>query len=229
MNASLPDRFALAQPRRTRIKICGITSKEEARIAAQAGADAIGVVFYPPSPRAVTIEAAATIVAALPPFVTAVGLFVNPRAEEVRAVLERVPLSLLQFHGQESAEFCRQFGVPYLKAFPATAATPWRTHAHAYDDAAGWLVDTPSAQHGGTGQTFDWSLLPPPQERPVPLVLAGGLTPENVGAAIRQVHPWAVDVSSGVERAKGVKDRAKIEAFVAAVRAADAANRNGAT
>ncbi|HEX4886287.1 MAG TPA: phosphoribosylanthranilate isomerase [Casimicrobiaceae bacterium] len=210
---------------RTRVKICGITRPEDALAAARAGADAIGLVFWPGSARAVTHERARAIVAALPPFVTTVALFVDPSAEAVRAALAHVPLDLLQFHGAESAAFCRAFGRPYLKAVAASPGTDLLESLSPFDDAAGVLIDAPplGGVPGGTGRTFDWSLLPPGLPRP--LVLSGGLTVANVGEAVRRVRPWAVDVSSGVEAQdaagaplKGIKDAARIAAFIEEVR-----------
>lgn len=217
--------------RRTRIKICGITRLADGLAAAQAGADAVGFVFWSGSPRAVEAGAARAIAAALPPFVTVVGLFVDPQPEEVRAVLGAVPLDLLQFHGREPAELCRSFARPYVKALAVGAeadATGLLECASRYPDASGLLFDAPATggQPGGTGRTFDWSALPKDPGRPV--VLSGGLTVANVGEAIRRVRPWAVDVSSGVEASdaagrpvRGVKDPARIAAFIGEVRNAD--------
>ncbi|MCX7893223.1 MAG: phosphoribosylanthranilate isomerase [Burkholderiales bacterium] len=205
---------------RTRIKICGITSVADALAAAAAGADAVGLVFYPPSPRAVTPARAAEIVRALPPFVTAVGLFVNPDPAEVEATLGACPLGLLQFHGDEPPDLCERFGRPYLKAARVRAGVDLLESLAPYAAAAGWLLDAyRPGEYGGTGATFDWGLIPRGLRRPV--VLSGGLTPENVAEGVRRVRPWAVDVSSGVESAKGIKDAARIAAFVAGVRHAD--------
>jgi len=205
---------------RTRIKICGITRVEDALAAAAAGADAIGLIFYAGSSRHVTAERAAGIVGRLPPFVTAVGLFVDPAEDEVREVLERAALDLLQFHGAETPEFCARFRRPHIKALAAAPGVDLLQSAAMYRDARGVLVDAyvPGA-HGGTGVTADWDAIP--GTLPLPLVLAGGLTPDNVGQAVRTVKPWAVDVSSGVELARGVKDHDKITAFVRGVRNAD--------
>lgn len=206
---------------RTRIKICGITRQEDALAAAEAGADAVGFVFYPPSPRAVTIAQAAAIARSLPPFVMPVGLFVDATEAGVREVLVAVPLGLLQFHGDEPPEFCAQFGRPYLKAVRIRNGIDLLQCATRYSEAAALLLDAFRAGvPGGTGETFDWSLVPPRLSRPV--VLSGGLTADNVGAGIQQVRPWAVDVSSGVEAAPGIKDRQRIGRFVAAVRRMDA-------
>jgi phosphoribosylanthranilate isomerase len=216
---------------RTRVKICGITRLPDGLAAAQAGADAIGFVFWPGTPRRITAANARAIAAAMPPFVTIVGLFVDPQADEVRAALAAVPLHVLQFHGREPAEFCRLFGRPYLKAVPVAdraARDGLLEYVARYPDAAGLLFDAPPTDGlpGGTGQTFDWDALPRDLSRP--LVLSGGLTPANVGGAIRRVRPWAVDVSSGVEAigpdgapARGIKDSERIRAFIEEVRHAD--------
>ncbi len=204
---------------RTRVKICGITRSEDAQAAARAGADAIGLVFYPPSPRCLQLEQALILRNAMPPFVSAVALFVNPPAEQVRAVLERVRPSMLQFHGEESAEFCAQFGVPYVKACRVKPGIDLLEYLRPFSGAAGWLLDSHVEEYGGVGESFDWSLVP--AERMRPLILSGGLTRENVRDAVRRVRPWAVDVSSGVESAKGIKDAARIAAFIAEVRNAD--------
>ena len=196
-----------------RVKICGITRVQDGLAAAQAGADAIGLVFAGNSPRQVTPAQALGIARALPPFVATVALFVNPAAAEVEAVLKTVRPDLLQFHGEEPPEFCRSFGVPYLKAFRVRPGVDLLQSVVLYADAQGWLLDAWSeAAHGGTGERFDWDLIPPGLPRPV--VLAGGLTPANVADAVRRVRPWAVDVSSGVEAGKGIKDAAKIAAFI---------------
>lgn len=205
---------------RTRIKICGITRQDDALAAADAGADAVGFVFYAASPRHVQPAAAGTIVRALPPFVTTVGLFVDAPAGEVRSVLAAVPLALLQFHGDEPPEFCRQFGPPYIKAVRVRSGTDLLQYAARYPDAAALLLDAyrPGVP-GGTGETFDWHLIP--ARMTCGIVLAGGLTPDNVAAGIEQVRPWAVDVSSGVEAAPGVKDVQRIRRFATAVRWVD--------
>lgn len=202
---------------RTRVKICGITRIEDAMAAAQAGADAIGLVFEPKSPRFVKADQAQAIVRALPPFVTVVGLFVNAAPDTVETVLRRVPLDLLQFHGNETPEQCRRYHRPYIKAIHMQANVNLHESARRYADAEGLLLDTAVADvAGGSGQSFDWSRVPSDLGKPV--ILAGGLTPENVAEAVRQVHPFAVDVSSGVEQSKGIKDAQKISAFVEAVR-----------
>jgi phosphoribosylanthranilate isomerase len=208
---------------RTRIKICGITRAQDARSAAQAGADAIGLVFYPPSPRYLSVERAVEIRDALEPFVQTVALFVNPDAAQVAQVIGRVRPGMLQFHGEETPEFCAQFGTPFVKAYRVRSGDSAGEHALEYlrpfSRAAAWLFDSHVPEYGGVGETFDWSLLPATQERPV--ILSGGLARENVAGAVRRVRPWGVDVSSGVESAKGIKDAAKIAAFIAEVRNAD--------
>jgi phosphoribosylanthranilate isomerase len=204
----------------TAVKICGITRIEDALAAAHAGAHAIGLVFHPCSPRHVAPPLAAAIVRALPPFVTAVGLFVDAEPAAVRAVLAEVPVHLLQFHGAEPPEYCQTFGRPWLKAVRVKPGVDLLQYADSYAAAKGLLLDAFSdAAHGGTGQSFDWTLIP--ERLPLPIVLAGGLTPGNVGEAVRRVRPWAVDVSSGVEREKGIKDAAKIAAFIRGARDAD--------
>ena len=202
---------------RTRVKICGITRPEDADMAVAYGCDAIGLVFYAPSPRNVTIDAAAEIVARLPAFVSAVGLFVNAPADEIGEVLSKVQLNMLQFHGDESPEHCRQFDIPYMKAIRVKPGANLLQYAAAYADAKALLFDTyTEGVAGGTGQTFDWNLIP--ENIPQPVVLAGGLNPANVGEAIRKIHPYAVDVSGGVEAAKGIKDADKLAAFMRGVR-----------
>lgn len=205
---------------RTRIKICGITRAQDGVAAARAGADAIGLVFYPPSPRFLNVERAREIRDALPPFVQTVALFVNPDAAQVAQVIGRVQPALLQFHGEETSVFCAQFGLPYIKACRVAAGVDLLKYLGPFSAASGWLLDAHVEEYGGVGASFDWSLVPPSLERP--LVLSGGLTRENVAVAVRRVKPWAVDVSSGVESAKGIKDAAKIAAFIAEVRNADA-------
>jgi phosphoribosylanthranilate isomerase len=205
---------------RTRVKICGITSVGDGRAAARHGADAIGLIFYPPSPRLVTLERAREIAAGLPAFVARVAVFVNPAAADVEAAIRACRPDLLQFHGEESADFCRSFGVPYLRALRVRPGVDLLESLSLFGDAAGWLLDAYRQElYGGTGEAFDWGLIP--RELARPLILSGGLDAENVGAAIRRVRPWAVDVSSGVEAAKGVKDERRIAAFMEAVRNAD--------
>jgi len=213
---------------RTRVKICGITRVEDAIAAAHAGADAIGLVFWSGTPRCVSLDQARAIADAAPAFVTIVGLFVDPAADAVRAVLNAVPLDLLQFHGNEPADFCASFGRPYIKSVPVKPGVDLLQYAARYGDAHGLIFDAfePGGLPGGTGKTFDWDALPDALARP--LILSGGLTPQNVGAAIRTARPWAVDVSSGVETTgedgrprKGIKSAAKIAAFIREVRNAD--------
>jgi phosphoribosylanthranilate isomerase len=204
---------------RTRVKICGITRAQDAEVAARAGADAIGLVFYPPSPRYLSGERAVEIRDALPPFVQTVALFVNPDAAQVAQAIGRVRPALLQFHGEETPEFCAQFGVPYVKACRIRPGVDALEYLRPFSRAAAWLYDSYVPEYGGVGESFDWSLLPVAGERPV--ILSGGLSADNVARAIRRVRPWGVDVSSGVESAKGVKDGTKIAAFIAEVRNAD--------
>ena len=213
-------------PHSPRIKICGITRVEDALCASRCGADAIGLVFYPPSPRAVTSGQAAQIVAVLPPFVSAVGLFVDAAQEEVESILAQVPLEILQFHGEEPPNYCAQFGRPYLKAIRMREDTDLHAAAQIYASARGLLLDTyVKGVQGGTGQTFDWARIP--ADVPKPLVVAGGLDAANVAGMIAAVRPWGVDVSGGVEAAKGIKDPAEIEAFVAAVAKVSNADARG--
>jgi phosphoribosylanthranilate isomerase len=208
-----------ANPMRTRIKICGITRVDDALAAARLGVDAIGLVFHEPSPRRVDVRTAARIIESLPPFCDAVALFVDPPAARVREVLDAMRVSLLQFHGNEPAEFCGSFGVPYMKAVRMKPDTDIAAVAARYEDAAALLLD---AWHpelpGGTGRSFAWRELPPLH---CPVVLAGGLDASNVGQAIGIMHPYGVDVSSGVEAAPGVKDAGRMTAFVRAVRLSD--------
>jgi phosphoribosylanthranilate isomerase len=202
---------------RTRVKICGITRVEDALSAVNAGADAIGLVFYAPSPRAVSIAQAQQIVAAMPPFVSVVGLFVNASTAEIQTILSQVRLDIIQFHGDETVADCEQINLPYYKAIRVKADTNLLQYALEFKSAKALLLDTFSdAAYGGTGQIFDWNLIP--QNLPKPVILAGGLTPENVADAIKQVRPYAVDVSGGVELTKGIKDVEKIAAFMQAVK-----------
>ncbi|MGH8746272.1 MAG: phosphoribosylanthranilate isomerase [Burkholderiales bacterium] len=204
---------------RTRVKICGITRLRDALAACEAGADAIGLVFYPASPRFLSCEQARMLRQALPAFVTAVALFVNPGRDEVARVIDQVRPDALQFHGDESPEFCECFGLPYLKACRVRQGIDLLEYLRPYVRASGWLADAYVDAYGGTGTRFDWSVIP--RERPRPLILSGGLTIENIRGAIRHVRPWGIDVSSGVESAKGVKDSDRIAAFMAEVRNAD--------
>jgi phosphoribosylanthranilate isomerase len=205
---------------RTRVKICGITREEDLRAAAEAGADAIGLNFYPPSPRFLSVGRARELRAALPPYVSAVAVFVNAPEADVRRVLEAVRPDALQFHGEETPAFCASFGVPYTKACRVRQGVDLLEYWRPFSGASGWLADAYVEEYGGTGKRFDWSVVPRKLGRP--LILSGGLTSANVGEAIRALRPWAVDVASGVESAKGIKDAAKIAAFITEVRNADA-------
>jgi phosphoribosylanthranilate isomerase len=201
---------------RTRVKICGITRIEDALEAVKQGADAIGLVFYSPSPRYVAPEQAAAIVAKIPAFISVVGLFVDAEAAEIKQVLSQVHLDILQFHGDETPEQCRQFSMPYMKAVRVKNGTNLVQYAADYADAKALLLDAfAEGVPGGTGQVFDWTLIP--QNLALPVVLAGGLNAENVGQAIAHVKPYAVDVSGGVEASKGIKDAVKIAAFMQGV------------
>jgi phosphoribosylanthranilate isomerase len=201
---------------RTRVKICGITRAQDALEAVKQGTDAIGLVFYPKSPRNVSASQAAEIVSKIPAFITVVGLFVDAEPAFVQEVLSVVHLDLLQFHGDETASQCRQYSRPYMKAIRVKSDTNLVQYAADYADAKALLLDAfAEGVPGGTGLVFDWSLIP--QNFPLPIVLAGGLNAENVGVAIEQVRPYAVDVSGGVEASKGIKDAAKIAAFMRGV------------
>lgn len=205
---------------RTRVKICGITREQDLEAAVAAGADALGFVFYPQSPRFLDLRRAPDLVRRVPPFVARVGLFVNPDPAVLAETLAAVPIDLVQFQGDEAPVFCEQLGHPYLKVARMRPGLDLVEFARAYPSARGLLLDAYVESYGGAGQKFDWSLVP--KSLPLPVVVAGGLTAENVGDAIRQLGPWGVDVSSGVEVAKGIKDAAKIAAFIAAVKTADA-------
>ncbi|MDQ3026665.1 MAG: phosphoribosylanthranilate isomerase [Pseudomonadota bacterium] len=206
---------------RTRIKICGIREALHACVAADAGADAVGLVFYRESPRYVTPGAAAAVVATLPPFVTTVGLFVDATEAKVQDTLATVRLDLLQFHGTEAPEFCASFGLPYVRAVPMAPGIDLLEWAGRFSSARALLLDAHEpGQPGGTGRTFDWADIP--RDLPIPLILSGGLTCENVGRAVREVKPWAVDVSSGVEASRGSKDSHKIVEFIRSVQREDA-------
>jgi phosphoribosylanthranilate isomerase len=201
---------------RTRVKICGITRPEDATAVVASGADAIGLVFYPPSPRFVSIETGCRIARAVAPFVTVTGLFVNASQDEIDAVLTQVPLGLLQFHGQEANADCNRFGLPFIKSIAMQPGTDVVAVMEQYPDAIGFLLDAwQPATHGGGGETFDWTGVP--ADAPVPVILAGGLTPDNVATAIRATRPYAVDVSSGVEKTRGIKSADRIEAFMRGV------------
>ena len=202
-----------------RIKICGLTREADVDAAVAAGADAIGFVFYPPSPRYVAAQRVAELAKRIPPFVDVVGLFVNESPQLVHAACAMVPINVLQFHGDEDAAYCRQFARPYLRAARVRPGLDLVEFARSFPDARGLLLDAFVEGYGGGGHVFDWTLIPP--DLPGFLVLSGGLTATNVAEAIERVHPVAVDVSSGVEMSKGIKDHSKIAAFVAAVRKAD--------
>jgi phosphoribosylanthranilate isomerase len=204
---------------RTAIKICGLTRKEDLLNAIDAGADAVGLVFYPPSPRYVNLAKARDLARWVPPNICLVGLFVNASVEEVKTVLNAVPLDLLQFHGDEDEAYCKQFGRPYLKAARMAPGFDLLEYASRYPSAQALLLDAFVEGYGGGGKTFDWSLIP--KSLPLPIVLSGGLNPDNVTEAVRAVRPAGVDVSSGVEESKGIKDAAKITAFIAGVKKAD--------
>ncbi|MBS0423464.1 MAG: phosphoribosylanthranilate isomerase [Proteobacteria bacterium] len=200
-----------------RVKVCGITRNEDAIAAVQCGADAIGFVFWPHSARYIDADSARRIVEVIQPFVCTVGVYVDPDAAWVEKTAQAAKLSLLQFHGDESPEFCNQFSQPYIKAIRVKADTDLLQYAERYRTAKGLLLDTYAANvPGGTGHIFDWQLIP--QQLPLPLILSGGLNPDNVADAIKQTKPWAVDVSSGVEASKGIKDKKKIIAFMQGVK-----------
>ncbi len=204
---------------RTRIKICGLTRPQDVIAAVEAGADAIGLVFYPPSARHVSFDDAARLAALVPPFVTTVGLFVNAESAFVDEALRRVPLQLLQFHGDEPVAECVRYGRPWIKAARMRSGIDLVEFASLYPSASALLLDSFVDGYGGGGKTFDWSLIP--QGLGKRLILSGGLDPDNVVEAVRRVRPWAVDVSSGVESGKGIKDAARMAAFIAGVRHAD--------
>ena len=200
-----------------RIKICGITRSEDALSAIELGADALGFVFWPKSSRSVTPDNVCQIESTLPPFINKVGVYVDPTADWVAETSAAGCLSLLQFHGDESPDFCDQFSLPYIKAIRVKDGIDLLQCATRYRNARGLLLDTYTAgMPGGTGHVFDWALVP--QDLPLPVILSGGLNPNNVASAIKQTRPWAVDVSSGVEATKGIKDKIKIAAFMQGVK-----------
>ncbi|WP_300340589.1 phosphoribosylanthranilate isomerase [Accumulibacter sp.] len=205
-----------------RIKICGLTRVEDLEQAVHAGADALGLVFYPPSPRFVDLPTAARLARAVPPFVTLVGLFVNADPAVVRATLAAVPMHLLQWHGDEDEAYCRQFDRPYIKAARVRPGIDLLQYAAGFPSAQAILLDAFVDGYGGGGTVFDWSLVP--RSLGKPLILSGGLDADNVGEAVRRLQPDAVDVSSGVEASKGIKDAERIRAFVAAVKTAGSAS-----
>lgn len=201
-------------PNAVKVKICGLTSPEQAQMAAQAGADAIGLNFYPPSSRYIeSLELARDIALSVPPFVSVVALVVNASPSDIEGILNRVPVSALQFHGDEDAAFCEQFGRPYLKALRMKPELQVSDAIASYESANGILLDAYRAGvPGGTGECFDWDRIPDAPAKS--LVLAGGLTPDNVATAVDKVQPWAVDVSGGVEASPGLKSASLVRAFV---------------
>ena len=206
--------------KRTRVKICGITRIEDAAAVVRYGADALGLVFYPQSPRYIDTTRAREIAESVAPFVTVVGLFVNADPAGIRQVMETVPVGLLQFHGDETNDLCKSFGLPFIKSIAMHDGMDAGSRIERYPDAAGFLLDAWQPQsHGGGGETFDWKAIP--ESFPAPLILAGGLTPGNVTTAITMARPYAVDVSSGVELAKGIKSADKIAAFMQGVEDSD--------
>jgi phosphoribosylanthranilate isomerase len=208
---------------RTRVKICGFTNAKQAAFAAFSGVDAIGLVFYPPSPRNVAISTAQEIVAALPAFTSVVALFVDASEEQITQVIEQVPIDTIQFHGNETAAQCRIYGKPYMKAVRMQSDIDINALTTEYHDASGLLLDAYHAGiPGGTGEQFDWDLIPAHCD--LPIILAGGLTEHNARAAIQRVQPYALDVSSGVEASKGIKDNNKIAAFLTEVYLSDRDN-----
>lgn len=211
---------------RTRVKVCGVTTPEAARVVVACGADALGIMFYRASPRWVSFETAARIVAELPPLVVAVGVFVDPAAEFVGEAIDRTGIGALQFHGSEAPDFCTRFGLPSIKAFrlrDRASLVPLASYS-----ASAWLLDSfVPGQPGGSGRSFNWDLAVEPAASGHAVLLAGGLDPDNVGDAIERVRPYAVDVSSGVESAPGQKDPARVRRFVESVRAADRRRQKG--
>ncbi len=211
---------------KTQIKICGFTRPADAVNAVALGADSLGLVFYPPSPRHISIEQALDIAAAVPPFTSFTALFLNADSDTIERVLERIPVNLLQFHGTESAEFCQSFNRPYIKSVSMKSTSDVTEYCAAYNEARGFLLDSNVAgSAGGSGDVFDWSLIP--ESTNVPLVLAGGLDVDNVRDAVFSVRPAAVDVSSGVESAKGIKDLTLMQRFIAQVKSVDEQIANG--
>lgn len=204
----------------TRVKICGITNCEDAKLVCDSGADAIGLVFYPPSPRYVSTQQAAEIVQSIPPFTTSVGLFVNAERIEIEQILEQTAIDIIQFHGDEPEQFCASFRRPYIKAVRMKDGLNLHEVQEQYKSARGILLDTyKKGVPGGTGESFDWDKVP--HDMSTPVILAGGLGPENITAAIQQVKPYAVDVSGGVEAFKGKKDPDKIIRFMQSVNCCD--------
>lgn len=206
---------------RVRVKICGLTRAADVEAAAEAGADAVGFVCHPGSARYVPVQRLRELRRAMAPFITPVLLFVNASVDQIDAALDAVPDALLQFHGDESEADCLRHRRPYLRAVSVVSQTALLDSEACFPSAAGLLADTPSAGRGGAGKVFDWGLVPMPSRRRAPLVLAGGLDESNVANAIARIRPWAVDVSTGVELERGIKDPARIARFIAAVRAAE--------
>ena len=201
----------------TRIKFCGMTNQQDVQRAIELGIDAVGFVFVSDSPRYVTLEQAQKIIEKVPPFIIKVGLFMNSEREYIHSVLKNIRLDLLQFHGEESEDFCLQFQCPYLKAVPMRSILSLSDYCKNYPSAVGFVLDSHAeGQMGGSGEAFEWSQIPKNHDKP--MILAGGLTPENVAEAIRSAHPYAVDVSSGIEASKGIKDLVKMEHFIKEVR-----------
>lgn len=210
-NGPAPARATVAA--RTRVKICGLTRTEDARAACRCGADAIGMIFYPPSPRGIGLQQAVAIRDCLPPFVSVVGVFVNPDSGFVNRAIRELSLDVIQFHGDEDADFCASFGKPYIKAVQVREGLDLHEFARRYSSARAFLFDSFEAERrGGTGNTFDWSLIPADLDKPY--ILAGGLGPDNVAAAVAAVSPFAVDGNGGVESSPGIKDPEKIETFI---------------
>jgi len=204
---------------RTRVKICGITRPEDALVAADLGVDAIGLVFYPKSPRYVEASRAAEIVSAIPPFMTTVALFLDARQDFIQQVLNTAPVDLLQFHGDECPADCGTFGRPYIKAIGMKGGVNAQAYADTYPDAQGFLLDSHAVgEAGGTGQRFDWASVPKLNK---PVILAGGLRPDNVAEAVNLARPYALDISSGVESSPGIKDKDMMQEFISEVKKAD--------
>ena len=208
---------------RTRVKICGITRAEDAVAAVACGVDAVGLVFYPPSPRHVSIQQARLIIEKIPSFVNVVAVLVDPEKDYIENIINTLPITLLQFHGGESVEFCQQFRLPYLKAMQVTVDIDIEAQCRHYDSATAVLLDTCKAGlPGGSGETFNWQLIP--DKMPTPWVLAGGLNLDNMARAITELHPYAVDISSGVESSKGIKDKLLIRQLMQLIRDIDHQN-----
>jgi phosphoribosylanthranilate isomerase len=215
----------VSAPRRTRIKFCGVTRRSDVDSAVALGVDALGLIFAARSPRRLELPRARELRAAVPPFVSVVALVMDAEPAALRAIVDQVRPQLLQYHGSEAPEDCTRAGVPFLKVVPMAIPEGAAIYASRYPDAAGYVFDSHGAgEPGGSGRRFDWSQLPRTLKRP--LILAGGLTPDNVFDAVRSVRPWAVDVSSGIESEPGLKDEVRMRRFVEAVREADATQRD---